>query len=356
MRTVPGVNITQVSARDINVTIARRHRHAVDRHARAARRPQPLPGLLRVRDVGLPAGEPERDQAGRSASAGRRPRVWGANALNGVVNVITKSPREMQGTSADPRRRRLRSRSRTTGDSTGAGTLFYISGTHAQAVNDRVAFKISAGGYTQDPLRASDRTDSRATAPRSAPPARKDYPGYANQGTTQPKFDARVDYDYADGRSWSFSGGVAGTDGIMHTGIGPFDINNGSVMGYGKVNLRGRASRAGVLHQHPQRRRRQPAARRDTAGKPDRLRLRDQDVRLRGVERAGFKNKHVVTYGGNLRFNTFDLSLAPPAENRTEGGGYLQDEIFLSQHVPPRRRRARRIASTISTTSSSRRA
>ena len=26
--------------------------------------------------------------------------VWGANALNGVVNVITKSPREMQGTSA----------------------------------------------------------------------------------------------------------------------------------------------------------------------------------------------------------------------------------------------------------------
>ena len=26
--------------------------------------------------------------------------VWGANAVNGVVNVITKSPREMQGTSA----------------------------------------------------------------------------------------------------------------------------------------------------------------------------------------------------------------------------------------------------------------
>ena len=36
--------------------------------------------------------------------------------------------------------------------------------------------------------------------------------------------------------------------------------------------------------------------------------------------------KHVVTYGGNLRFNTFDLSLAPKAENRTEGGGYIQDE------------------------------
>lgn len=26
--------------------------------------------------------------------------VWGANAVNGVINVITKSPREMQGTTA----------------------------------------------------------------------------------------------------------------------------------------------------------------------------------------------------------------------------------------------------------------
>ena len=38
-----------------------------------------------------------------------------------------------------------------------------------------------------------------------------------------------------------------------------------------------------------------------------------------------------MTYGGNLRFNTFDLSIAPQAENRTEGGGYIQDEIFLSR-------------------------
>ena len=61
------------------------------------------------------------------------------------------------------------------------------------------------------------------------------------QGTTQPKFDARVDYDYEDGRKLSFSGGVAGTDGIMHSGIGPFDINSGSVMSYAKANFTQRA-------------------------------------------------------------------------------------------------------------------
>ena len=42
----------------------------------------------------------------------------------------------------------------------------------------------------------------------------------------------------------------------------------------------------------------------------------------------------MVSYGGNLRFNTFDLSIAPEADNRTEFGGYVQDEIFLSNYVP----------------------
>ena len=51
------------------------------------------------------------------------------------------------------------------------------------------------------------------------------------------KSTARVDYDYADGSKLSFSGGASGTDGIMHTGIGPFDINSGSVMGYAQGEL-----------------------------------------------------------------------------------------------------------------------
>src|SRR4029078_7893423 len=43
-----------------------------------------------------------------------------------------------------------------------------------------------------------------------------------------------------------------------------------------------------------------------------------------------FASRHVVSYGGNLRFNGFDLSIAPQADNRTEFGMYAQDEIFLS--------------------------
>ncbi len=47
-----------------------------------------------------------------------------------------------------------------------------------------------------------------------------------------------------------------------------------------------------------------------------------------------FAQAHVVSYGGNLRFNFNDLSIAPTADNRTEFGVYGQDEIFLSEHVP----------------------
>ena len=45
-----------------------------------------------------------------------------------------------------------------------------------------------------------------------------------------------------------------------------------------------------------------------------------------------FAKRHVVSYGGNLRFNSNDLSIAPDADNRTEFGIYGQDEIFLSDH------------------------
>ena len=38
----------------------------------------------------------------------------------------------------------------------------------------------------------------------------------------------------------------------------------------------------------------------------------------------------MFSYGGNLRFNNSDLSIAPNADDRTEFGVYGQDEIFIS--------------------------
>jgi outer membrane receptor protein involved in Fe transport len=326
LRAVPGVNITQVSARDINVTT----RGATG--TLATGQLALLDGRSIYQDFFgfvmwdfLPVNLNEIKQV--EVIRGPASAVWGANALNGVVNVITKSPREMQGTSAilgvggfD--------RDAGTGEGQGAGTMFYVSGTHAQAVNDRVAFKLSAGGYTQDPY---SRPTGQIPCDRPAVcTATTTYPGYANTGSTQPKFDGRVDYDLPDGKKWSFSGGVAGTDGVMHTGIGPFDINRGAVMSYGKVNFTNKGFKAGFFTNLLD----GDAANLLTIDAATRLPVqfafntKTFDFEASNVQ--AIQGKHVVTYGGNLRFNRFDLSLAPEGDNRTEGGGYVQDEIFLS--------------------------
>ena len=39
-------------------------------------------------------------------------------------------------------------------------------------------------------------------------------------------------------------------------------------------------------------------------------------------------NRHRLTYGGNVRQNNFDITLAPLGENHLGVGAYLQDEIF----------------------------
>ena len=111
-----------------------------------------------------------------------------------------------------------------TGRDQSSGSLFYVNGSHAQAIDSRWAYKVSAGYLTQDPLpRPTGTIPNVFHTP---------YPDFTNQGTSQPKFDGRVDYDIASGGTVTVSGGVAGTAGIIHSGIGPFDISNDSHMTY----------------------------------------------------------------------------------------------------------------------------
>jgi iron complex outermembrane receptor protein len=318
LRSVPGLNVTQVSARDINVT----SRGATGTLATGTL--ALLDGRSLYQDFFgfvmwdfLPVNLNEIKQV--EVIRGPASAVWGANAVNGVVNVITKSPREIQGTSVTFGlgfvERSL------DGNPQDDGSLLYFSGTHAQAIDDRWSFKLSGGGYSQDGL-------PRPTGVIPGSP-NTPYPPYANTGTTQPKVDGRLDYDFEDGRRLSFSGGYAGTEGIMHTGIGPFDINSGSTMAYGKVNFSRGGLRASFFTNV-------------LDGDASNLLTRDVNFRPIGFDFEtstydfeisnvnSLAGRHVLSYGGNLRFNKFDLSLAPLAEDRTEFGVYAQDEIFLS--------------------------
>ena len=322
LRSVPGVNITQVSARDINVT-SRGSTGTLATGTLAL-----LDGRSLYQDFFgfvmwdfLPVNLNEIKQI--EVIRGPASAVWGANAVNGVVNVITKTPREMQGTSVIVG---LGAFDRSVnGNEADSGSLVYFSGTHAQALNDRWAFKLSGGGYSQDAL-------ARPTGiiPGS-PGAGTPYPSYRNTGTTQPKFDGRLDYEWEDGRRLSFTGGFAGTEGIMHSGIGPFDIDDGSTMGYGKAEFTRRGFRTAfftnVLDGTASN-----LLTRDPLNRPIGFDFKTNtyDFELSNVQT--FAARHVFTYGGNLRFNKFDLSLAPEGDDRTEFGVYAQNEIFFSDH------------------------
>jgi iron complex outermembrane receptor protein len=320
-RTVPGLNVTQTSARDINLT---------SRSATSTLSTGQL-ALLDGRSIYqdffgfvawdfLPVSFDEIKQI--EIIRGPASAIWGANALTGVINVITKSPREMAGTSVTIG---FGGFDRTVGTSEAdAGTLFYINGTHAQAVDDRWSFKVSGGAYTQDPLPRPVGTIPNAF---NTP-----YPAFQNEGTTQPKFDGRVDYDFEDGRKLIFAGGIAGTEGIIHTGIGPFDIEGGTVLGYAKVNYSRAAQKINFFVNFLEGE--APALLSvDQANNPIVFTFSNQTFDFEYGDVRAIGTRHVVSFGGNFRHNAFDLSLAPQGDNRDEVGGYIQDEIFLGDHV-----------------------
>ena len=321
-RAVPGVNVTQTSARDINFTSrGATNTLSTSQLALVDGRSIYLDffGFIAWDFLPVDPGEIKQIEVIRGPASA----IWGANAMNGVVNVITKSPRELQGSSVTIGAGGFGRD--TSNKSEGVGSLFYVNGSHAQAVNDRWAYKFSAGIYTQDPLARPTGAIPNGTGTQ--------YPDFTNQGTTQPKVDVRVDYDHPDGKQkLVFQGGVSGTDGILHSGIGPFDIDRGTVLGYGKVNYSRNAMKLNVFVNLLDGDATNLLAV-GVNGQPLVFKFKSQTYDVEFGDVRTFQKRHVFSYGGNFRHSNFDLSIAPAGDNRTEGGAYAQDEIFLGKYV-----------------------
>jgi iron complex outermembrane receptor protein len=322
LRSVPGVNIAQTSARDFNITLrGATSTLATSQLALVDGRSLYLDFFGFVAWDLLPINPQEIKQI--EVIRGPASAVWGANALNGVVNFISKSPRELAGNSVTLTFGGF-DRS-VPGRDQSAGTMFGINATHARAVNDRWAYKLSGGGYTSDAFPRPAGTIPNAL--------RTPYPPFQNAGTTQPKFDARVDYDAPEGAyRLTVAGGYAGTKGIIHTGIGPFNMEAGTGLGYGTVRYSRGALRlsffTNILNGD--------AAALLAVGADGRPILFTFDTKTYDVEAGNataIGTRQVLTYGGNFRYNQFDLSIAPRGDNRVEGGAYVQDEIFINDHL-----------------------
>jgi outer membrane receptor protein involved in Fe transport len=223
LRVVPGVNVTQVSARDINITTrGATSTLATSQLALVDGRSIYLDffGMVMWDLVPTNPNEIERLEVIRGPASA----VWGANALGGVVNVISRSPRQSAAAghattltlSAGTFERSVNGREQN------AGSLFSLHATHSEVVNDRWAYRVSAGYAVQDAL----------PRPTGALPSGTPYPPFPNSGARLPRFNGRADYELAGGGRVTLEGGMAGTAGIIHTGIGPGDIDRGSRLGY----------------------------------------------------------------------------------------------------------------------------
>jgi outer membrane receptor protein involved in Fe transport len=322
-RAVPGVNITQTSARDFNITMrGATSTLATSQLALVDGRSIYLDFFGFVAWDLLPVNPNELRQI--EIIRGPASAVWGANALNGVINFISKTPRELAGNSATISFG-VFDRSVNDSDADG-GTMFGINGTHARAVNDRWAYKISAGGYTSDAF-------ARPTGAIPGNPLGTSYPTFTNDGTTQPKLDTRVDYDAPGGTyRLTFAGGYSGTSGIIHTGIGPFDMDNNVGVGYGTMRYSRGALRFNVFTNILNGDATALLAL-DPTGRPIPFNFstNSYDIEIGNANTIG--SRQVLSYGGNVRFNKFDLSIAPAGDNRTEVGFYAQDEIFLHEKL-----------------------
>ena len=268
-RSVPGLNVTQTSARDINIT---------SRGATSTLSTSQL-ALVDGRSIYLdffgfiawdflPVNPAEIKQI--EVIRGPASAIWGANALNGVVNVITKTPRELQGGSLTIGaggfgRKTIERPARATARSS-TSTARY-----AAAVNDRWAYKFSAGVYTQQPLARPTGAIPNGTGTQ--------YPTFTNQGTTQPKVDVRADYDFPDGeRKLVFQGGFSGTEGILHTRHRPVRHQPRNDPRLRQGELQPERDEAELLREPAERRCDEPAGRQHRPASPCRSSFKSQDA------------------------------------------------------------------------------
>lgn len=341
LRQVPGINVIQTSARDINIT---------SRQTTSTLATSQL-ALLDGRSIYLdffgfiawdflPVNFDEIKQI--EVIRGPASAVWGANAQTGVVNIISKSPREMQGTSVtfsggSVNRDVDVPASVTAYKPLGSGSLWGVNVSHAQAINDMWSFKVSAGYFNEDPL-ARPIGQICQSPPCFVPntttvTGTAFYPPYKNTGTEQPKFDFRLDQEFGEKSKISYSAGVAGTSGMIHTGIGPFDINTGTKLGYGRVAYQNGNLKFGFFTNILDGDAVNLLTVQIVNGRPEPIDFifKTQTYDFDGSDSWLIADHHILSVGGNFRRNNFDLSLAPRGDNRNEAGGYVQDEIFTDK-------------------------
>jgi len=336
LRSVPGLNVVQTSAREIN--LASRQASPTLTNSQIAL----VDGRTIFSDfydvifwdlIPVNANDIKQIEVVRGPVSA----VWGPNAATGAVNIITKTPREAPGLSFALTGGGF---SRDAGNSAGAsaGGFGAANVTFAQAVNDRWSYRLSTGyGFSDAFARPKGRVpiaQSPVDPSVTVGGGSFDDVAYRNSGTRQPKFDLRVDQEIGTSGRVTYEGGFAFSEGIIQTPIGPFRMESGTRLTFGRVDYEnGRLQLAVFANVFDGK---APSLLTLAAdGNPLRINFKTGTYDISGSYTQLVESRHLLNYGVNFRYSAFDISLAPNAKDRSEVGGYFEDEIMLGKFRLP---------------------
>lgn len=230
--------------------------------------------------------------------------VWGANAISGVINLRTRSPREIQGG--------LVTANVGEHGSFGAGVRW------AGAAGPW-SYKASASYNEQDPWPRDN------VLPNGLPiPAGYEY---VNQGIRQPKVDLRADRDLGDSSgTLSFRGGYSKTHGIFHSPVGPQEMVPGSFYNYVEADYTRGLFHAKANWTHVD-------VRSGSIFETHRNRFETRVTVLEAGSRKVIGGKHMLVFGASARNNSFDLTVSPDVHARRDGGIYVEDIFEITKFL-----------------------
>ncbi len=306
LRRIPGINVVQFSARDVNIA-SRAATGGINSSTLAVADGRSLYqdflGFVMWEFAPTDMELVERVEVVRGPASS----LWGANAVGGLVHVVTKSPRDTLGgqvriEAGSYASRRIDFRhSFLSGDWAvrGSGSLYRID------AFERPQTITNLFGETVDPdfgLLADDFRDS---------------------GSEQPRFDLRADRETRAG-TVILQGGAARTRGWIATGLGPFDIEPSTGNAYVQARLKDGPFEAQLDYNYF-----------DGSGK-NLINAIDFGFRSSRFH-ASFGDKKflgrraVVGYGADLSNTRYDLSIAPGADERNIFSVFGETDVKLSE-------------------------
>lgn len=306
LRRVPGINVVQFSSRDVNIA---------SRSATGGINTSTLVLVdgrnLYLDFLGFVMWEfaPTDPSLIQRVEVVRGPAssIWGANASGGVVQVITKSPRDTLGGRVrvdigDFGTRRIEARES------------FLAGPWALRLS---------GGYFETDAFPRPETITNIWGDTVNPDLGLVPSAVGTSGTRQPRFDLRADREDSAGGNWTVAAGYGRTGGWIATGLGPFKVDSNTSMTYASVRWR-----SGLVETQVNTNLFDGSAVNLINALPFAFTSGATQLTLHGS--TPIASRGVVGWGGSAELSNYELSIAPDADRRTKLGAFIDTDFGIT--------------------------